>query len=113
MQEENKKVERLPLEAYGGSEVTGSSSPSGVRGITVLAPATIANLVCGFDVLGLALNDPCDIMKVVLSDKPGIRITHNDSFNLPLLPEENVAGVALLDMMEELDKDYGFDVTIE
>lgn len=87
--------------------------PSGVRSTTVLAPATIANLVCGFDVLGLALKDPSDIMKVTLSDQPGIRIQHNDSFNLPVIPEENVAGAALLDMMQELDGRYGFDIVIE
>jgi homoserine kinase len=81
--------------------------------VEVLAPATIANLVCGFDVLGLALKDPSDIMKVALSDQPGIRIQHNDTFNLPVIPEENVAGVALLDMMQELDESYGFEIIIE
>ena len=40
-----------------------ANSHLGLRGsVTVHAPATIANLVCGFDVLGLALNDPCDVM---------------------------------------------------
>ena len=81
--------------------------------VEVLAPATIANLVCGFDVLGLALKGPCDIMKVALSHEPGIRIQHNDTFNLPLIPEENVAGVSLLDMMHELDESYGFEIIIE
>lgn len=95
------------------SEVRGFSSPLGVRGITILAPATIANLVCGFDVLGLALQDPCDVMKVSLSDQPGIRIRHDDDFNLPVAPAENVAGVSLLEMMQELDKNLGFDIVIE
>ena len=36
--------------------------------VKVFAPATIANLVCGFDVLGMALNDPCDEMSLTLSD---------------------------------------------
>ena len=90
------------------------NSPTlGVRSIEVLAPATIANLVCGFDVLGLALKEPNDIMKVALSDQPGIRIQHTDNYNLPVIPEENVAGAALLDMMQELDEDYGFDIIIE
>ncbi len=99
------------------SQVRNSNSPVGVRGgvrsITVHAPATIANLVCGFDVLGLALQDPCDVMKISLSDQPSIRIQHNDNFNLPVAPAENVAGVSLLDMMQELDKNAGFDVVIE
>jgi homoserine kinase len=93
---------------------TFNNSPLGVRGsIKILAPATIANLVCGFDVLGMALNDPCDVMEVSLSDVPGIRIRHNDIYNLPTKPEENVAGVSLMEMMQELDNTIGFDVVIE
>jgi homoserine kinase len=81
--------------------------------VKVFAPATIANLVCGFDVLGLALNDPCDKMQITLSDVPGIRIHHNDGYNLPTIPEQNVAGVSLLELMNELDNSYGFDIVIE
>ena len=81
--------------------------------VKVFAPATIANLVCGFDVLGLALNDPCDEMQITLSNVPGIRIQHNDVYNLPTIPEQNVAGVSLLELMQELDNSYGFDIVIE
>ncbi len=72
------------------------------RTIKIFAPATIANLVCGFDVLGMALNYPRDEMQLTLSDKPGIRILHKDIYNLPTVPEENVAGVSLLELMQEL-----------
>lgn len=81
--------------------------------IKVLAPATIANLVCGFDVLGLALNDPQDVMEVSLSDEPGIRLKHLDKFNLSTIPEENVAGVSLMALMHEFDNNIGFDITID
>ncbi|HVZ96852.1 MAG TPA: homoserine kinase [Chitinophagaceae bacterium] len=81
--------------------------------IEVHAPATIANLVCGFDVLGLALNDPYDVMKICVSENKGIRITHTDNYNLPAIPEQNVAGVALIEMLQELEIDFGLDVTIE
>lgn len=90
-----------------------SNSPLGDRGIKVLAPATIANLVCGFDVLGLALNDPQDIMEVFISDEPGIRIQHTDHYKLSTIPEENVAGVSLLSLMQELDDNIGFDIIID
>src|SRR6478672_3652155 len=83
------------------------------RHIKVSAPATIANLVCGFDVLGLALSYPFDEMEITLSDTPGIRIKHKDIYNLPALPEENVAGVSLLELMQELDNNYGFEVIID
>lgn len=83
-----------------------------MNSIKVFAPATIANLVCGFDVLGLALNYPYDEMEITLSNIPGIRIKHTDNYNLPTLPEENVAGVALLELLQNTDKNTGFDVTI-
>ena len=84
-----------------------------MRSVTIHSPATIANLVCGFDVLGLALNDPYDVMELTLSDKPGIRIIHRDQFNLPTIPAENVAGVSLLELMQETDPSAGFDLVIE
>src|ERR1022692_2252711 len=80
--------------------------------VNVFAPATIANIVCGFDVLGLALNDPADEMQLTVSDTPGIRISHIDSFNLPVIPEQNVAGVSLIELQQELDHDYGFELVI-
>lgn len=84
-----------------------------MNSVKIKSPATIANLVCGFDVLGLALNDPQDEMQLTLSKEPGIRIKHNDIYNLPVVPEKNVAGVALLELMKELDNDAGFDIVIE
>jgi homoserine kinase len=81
--------------------------------ITVSCPASIANLVCGFDILGLALDNPCDEMQVGLSSTPGIRIRHTDPYQLPTVPEQNVAGGALLAMMHELTAPAGFDIIID
>src|ERR1043165_2869985 len=83
------------------------------RSIKVFSPATIANLVCGFDILGLALNDPKDVMEIALSDTPGIRIKHIDNYKLSCVPEENVAGVSLLSLMHELNENIGFDIIID
>lgn len=80
--------------------------------IRISAPATVANLVCGFDVLGLALEAPCDTMELSLSDEPGLRITHHDAFGLPTEPKGNVAGAALLAMMEQLQGEPGFELHI-
>ncbi|MBS1576586.1 MAG: homoserine kinase [Bacteroidetes bacterium] len=80
--------------------------------IRVKAPATVANLVCGFDILGLALNDPEDIMEMCLSEQPGIRIKHTDGYDLPVEPEKNVAGAALIAFLQELKKDIGIDLSI-
>jgi homoserine kinase len=92
---------------------TGSKKMSEQNTIKILAPATIANLVCGFDILGLALNHPQDEMELTLSHEPGIRIQHIDDYNLPTVTEKNVAGAALIALLEEYpDKNIGFDLTI-
>lgn len=84
-----------------------------MKKIKVAAPATVANLVCGFDVLGMALDNPCDIMEMSLNNEAQIRIKHIDSYQLPEEPEKNVAGVALQAMMAECPPGTGFDLTVE
>jgi len=81
-------------------------------GIKISAPATIANLVCGFDILGMALNEPQDIMKMKLIDEPVIKIIHDDDFGLPVVPANNVAGVSLLALLEACEKKIGFELVI-
>lgn len=93
-----------------------SSSPLGIggsKGVKVFAPATVANLVCGFDVLGMALHRPQDLMSVRLREEPGMVIKHTDGYQLPVEPEKNVAGAALLAMLEEVKEPPGFDITID
>ena len=59
----------------------------GARTIKIFAPATIANLGCGFDVVGMALNYPHDERQLILNDNHGSRIRHTDVYNLPTLTE--------------------------
>jgi homoserine kinase len=80
--------------------------------VTIQAPATVANLVCGFDILGLALDRPYDIMEIRLLDEPGVIITSKDGFPLPKDPAQNTAGAPLIAMLEELDQPIGFEVLI-
>jgi len=92
-------------------------SPSGGgRGgwaVTVKCPATVANLVCGFDILGMALQEPYDLMKLRLIDEPKVYITNKDEYDLPTEAEKNVAGVVLLAIMEKMEYKFGFEVEIE
>lgn len=83
-----------------------------MKSVKIHSPATIANLVCGFDILGMALNQPQDEMEISLSDESGIRIKHIDGYNLPMEAEKNAAGVSLLALLDEYGKNTGFDVTI-
>jgi homoserine kinase len=83
-----------------------------MKEITVHAPATVANLVCGFDVLGLCLAEPFDIMQVRLLDKREVIIRTTDGFPLPSDPALNTAGAPLLEMLAVLKQDIGFEVNI-
>ena len=83
-----------------------------MKEVKVFAPATIANLVCGFDILGMAINSPYDEMTLSLKDEPGICIKHTDEYNLPEATEKNVAGVSLQALMDDYKKPVGFNLTI-
>jgi len=81
--------------------------------IKIFAPATVANVGCGFDVLGFCLDTVGDIMRVSKSTRKGIRITAIDGFDLPLDPKVNIAGVSALALYRSLDLDFGFDIEIQ
>ena len=83
-----------------------------MRSVKVKAPATVANLVCGFDILGMCLEDPFDVMEVRLLDKKEVRIHSTDGYRLPSDPQQNTAGAPLIEMMNELEDNIGFEVTI-
>jgi len=80
--------------------------------IEIFCPGTIANVSCGFDVLGLALDGIGDRMILRTSANPGIKITKIEGQNLPLETEKNVAGVAALKLLEHLNSSRGFEIEI-
>lgn len=82
--------------------------------IEIFAPATIANVSCGFDVMGCCLDSIGDRMVLRKSAEKGIRISKIVGETLPMEPENNVAGVAILAMMEACKEtpDFGFDLEI-
>lgn len=84
--------------------------------VRVFAPASVANVGCGFDVFGFAINGPGDIIEAAVSDKPGVRILsiQGDDGKLPLEPKENTAGRAVLSMLKALNtgKRLGVDLKI-
>jgi homoserine kinase len=84
-----------------------------MKSIKIFCPATIANVSCGFDILGLALDAVGDYMIVHKSDTPGIRITKILGQDLPLDPQKNVAGVAALALLQQIDVSFGFDIEID
>lgn len=84
-----------------------------MKEVTVRAPATVSNVVCGFDCLGFAIDEPFDEVTARRSDRPGVSITHEDGFGLPTDPEKNVAGVAVAALLAEAQADFGVEIIIE
>ena len=81
--------------------------------LKIFAPATIANVSCGFDVLGLALDNVGDEMIVRKVSKKGVTITKIIGQNLPLETHNNVAGVAALALLAETESEFGFEIEID
>lgn len=80
--------------------------------IRIFCPATIANVSCGFDVLGLCLDSVGDEMIIRKSPEKGVRILKIEGQELPLETENNVAGVAVLEMLKSVETDFGFEIEI-
>lgn len=84
-----------------------------MKKVIVYSPATIANISCGFDVLGMALNRPLDFMVLRHSPYPGIRICTIKGANLSKIPNKNIVGVVLNRMLNCLPYNkYGIEVDI-
>ena len=81
--------------------------------LKIFTPATIANVSCGFDVLGLALDTVGDEMTIKKVAQKGIRITKITGQKLPLETYNNVAGVAALALITEINCECGFEIEID
>jgi len=82
--------------------------------IKIFAPATVANISCGFDVLGCCLDAIGDEMIIRKSSEKGVKITKIIGEDLPLETDKNVAGVAALALLKKINHNiqYGFEIEI-
>ena len=82
--------------------------------IHIFAPASVANVACGFDTLGFAIHRPGDDLIARFSSQPGLTISKitGDEGKLPLDPEKNTAGVSALALMEHLGVGQGIEIEI-
>jgi homoserine kinase len=83
--------------------------------VTAFAPATVANVAVGFDILGFALEDVGDEVSVARDPgSRGVRIESIDGVvpDLPTDPQKNTASVALLDLLKERQPGCGLAISI-
>jgi len=84
-----------------------------MNGVRLFSPATISNLSCGFDVLGLCLETIGDYMEIIKSKRKGIYITSIIGEKIPYDVKKNVAGVASEALIDSLKLDFGFEIKID
>lgn len=80
--------------------------------IKIFSPATVANVSCGFDCLGFAVNDIGDTMTFTKTEEKGIKITKITGANLPYETDKNAASGVALSMFEKHPVDFGLEIEI-
>lgn len=86
------------------------------QSIKVFAPATVANVVCGFDILGFAVNEPGDELIMEITQKPGVNIVsiEGDEGKLPLNPAKNTVSASVISLLKKLHRpDVGLNIKLK
>jgi homoserine kinase len=81
--------------------------------IKVFSPGSITNLSCGYDILGVCLNNRGDEITVTKTAKKGIIIKSNDDYNISSNINENVAGIAAQALLKDISIEFGFEIEIK
>ncbi len=83
--------------------------------IKIFAPATVANVACGFDIFGFAVDNPGDeiILSKTTTGKVVISNIEGDGGRLPLAAEKNTAGIAIQKYLEHIGSGQGFDIQLK
>lgn len=84
------------------------------KSVKAFAPATVANVCCGFDILGFPMDAPADEVTITLKDEPGIVVSKitGDGGKLPLEANRNTASVAVQSYLNQLGKNIGLTIEL-
>jgi homoserine kinase len=85
-----------------------------MKSIRALAPATVANVSCGFDIFGFAVEAPADEVIMTLNDEPGVVIKQitGDGGKLPLEANRNTSGVAVEAFLRKIQSNVGVEIVL-
>ena len=81
--------------------------------VRVFAPATVSNVGPGFDLMGFALSEPGDILRVKKNSLNELRIINETDIDLPEDISKNVSSVAVKSLLDQLNSKQGFDLIFE
>lgn len=80
--------------------------------LKIFSPATVANVSCGFDSLGFAIDTVGDEMTFTKTTEKGVKITEITGANLPFDVDKNAASAVVKKMLLESNADFGISITI-
>ena len=85
-----------------------------MRSVKAIAPATVANVSCGFDIFGFAVEAPADEVILTLKKEPGvvIKTITGDGGKLPMESDKNTSGVAVEAFLKEIDANAGVEIVL-
>ncbi len=85
-----------------------------MKTIKAFAPATVANVCCGFDILGFSVDSPGDEVILTQRDEPGVVVKkiHGDGGRLPLDANQNTASVAVQSFLNAIDSKVGVEIEL-
>lgn len=85
-----------------------------MKSVKALAPATVANVSCGFDIFGFAVEAPADEVIVTLTDAPGVVIKQitGDDGRLPMDASRNTSGVAIKAFLNKIGSESGAEIIL-
>lgn len=86
-----------------------------MKSVKAFAPATVANVSCGFDILGFAIDAMGDTVELVRKDEPGLTVVsiEGDEGRLPYEVEKNTCAVAIQAMLDEYGVQVGMDIYLK
>jgi len=80
--------------------------------IKVFSPATVANVSCGYDAMGFALETLGDDMIFTKTNSKDVIISKIEGANLPYEAHKNAAGVVAQMMLKDSNANFGLDIQI-
>jgi len=85
-----------------------------MKTVKAFAPATVANVCCGFDILGFSVDSPGDDVILTLRDEPGVVVKKivGDNGRLPLEANKNTSSVAVQSFLNALGSNAGVEIEL-
>lgn len=83
--------------------------------VRVFAPSTVANVICGYDILGFALEEPGDEVIMRRSVESGVKIVNiqGDDGRLPWQSDKNTVSASVQNYLNLIDRnDIGVEIEL-